>query len=132
MGSAVFCYPFFPLNKIAFFPKVFRLRFQTSYVGGKERARNLLSDAPENDSVAARGAELWPFEGSRVPQHDLIFWKSFKFSQKEFRFRFQTSYVGGKARARNFTSIGATNSSGVALRAELWPFKGSQVSQNDM
>ena len=55
---------------------------QASYVGGKERARNLLSDAPENDSVAARGAELWPFEGSRVPQHDLIFWKSFKFSRK--------------------------------------------------
>ena len=50
-----------------------RLRFQTSYVGGKERARNLLSDAPENDSVAARGAELRPFEGPRVPQHDLIF-----------------------------------------------------------
>ena len=45
---------------------------QASYVGGKERARNLLSDAPENDSVAARGAELRPFEGPRVPQHDLI------------------------------------------------------------
>ena len=51
-----------------------RLRFQTSYVGGKERARHLLQDAPENDSVAARGAESWPFEGSRVPQHDFIFW----------------------------------------------------------
>ena len=52
-----------------------RLRFQTSYVGGKERARNLLQDAPENDSVAARGAELWPFEGSQVPQHDIKFIK---------------------------------------------------------
>ena len=44
-----------------------RLRFQ---IGGKERARNLLQDAPENDSVAARGVELWPFEGSQVPEHD--------------------------------------------------------------
>ena len=44
---------------------------QASYVGGKERARNLLQDAPENDSVAARRAELWRFEGSQVPQHDI-------------------------------------------------------------
>ena len=49
---------FFHLKKVAFFQKVFKLRFQTSYVGGKERARNLLQDAPENDSVAARRAEL--------------------------------------------------------------------------
>ena len=62
-------------STILYFGKELRLRFQTSYVGGKERAVNLLSDAPENGSVAARGAELWPFEGSRVPQHDFIFWK---------------------------------------------------------
>ena len=37
----------------------------------------MLSDAPENDSVAARGAELRPFEGSRVPQHDFIFFINF-------------------------------------------------------
>ena len=32
-----------------FLTKVLRLRFQSSYIGGKERARNLLSDAREND-----------------------------------------------------------------------------------
>ena len=49
-----------------------RLRFQTSHIGGNERARNLLSDALENDFLVDNRATLRPFEGPRVPQHDLI------------------------------------------------------------
>ena len=35
-----------------------------------------------------------------------------------------------RERGRIFTSIGASLSSGVALRPELWPFKGSQVPEH--
>ena len=52
------------------------LRFQSSNIGGKERARNLFSDALENDFLVANRATLRPFEGPRVLQHDLIFQKS--------------------------------------------------------
>ena len=77
-----------------------RLRFRSSYIGGKERVRNLLQDAPESDSVAARGAELWPFEGTEVPEHDLAL------------------ILRGK-RARNLLQDAPENDSVAARRAEL-------------
>ena len=55
------------------FTKVLRLRFQGSNIGGKERARNALSDTLENEFLVDNRATLRPFEGPRVPQHDLIF-----------------------------------------------------------
>ena len=47
---------------VFFFDKVLRLRFQSSNIGGKERARNLLADALENDFLVANRATLRPFE----------------------------------------------------------------------
>ena len=52
---------------------MFRLRFQSSNIAGKERARNALSDTLENELLVDNRAMLMPFEGPRVPQHDLIF-----------------------------------------------------------
>ena len=68
--STICCFLLFFLF---FFTKVLRLRFQSSNIGGKERAQNLLSDALENDFLVDNRATLRPFEGPGVPQHDLIF-----------------------------------------------------------
>ena len=100
-----------------------RLRFQTSYVGGKERARNLLSDALENDVLVANRATLRPFEV--LGSHSTIcFFLDFSYCfTKVLRLRFQSSNIGGKERARNALSDALENDFLVANRATLRPFE---------
>ena len=110
-----------------------RLKFQTSYYGGNERARHLLSNAPENESLVANRATLRPFEvlGSHSTIVFFLICLVF-FFKKVLRLRFQSSNIGGKERARNLLSDTLENDFLVDNRATLRPFEGPRVPQYDL